>query len=547
MKNQLLLVLLVCCTAGLMQAQRLDDLVLNHTHLQLPTHPLQGNFKTYSVVIKPNGVNFAKMGMAESTLKETYFPLQRYQYVPDGGDFVILVTLDGNFLVSKTLKKSEVTEGQGPSAKKVTYHSYEVKTRLPVTYAIYDGERKLMLEQIYSPYDRILTNSFGKETTVAALDKAWENSGQATLDGWVKADFVQVMQGLYEHLKSRFDTYPVTRKVALYTLKNAEKIGYQEVADAVTAAKPVVEGATANKRLTLADFGDNVGRWEKILAEVDPKDKKLDVVFQMAAYNLGMANALSGQYETAVKLADRISEAGRKDLMVKAIKDIVADRQAREKANENVPTTFSGTVNPTAHQQFMAEFKSVAQEAVAERAASVPDFVILYPTKDTLLGVVTYEYKKVGDTRTFQGAWVENADPNTGLVKKRWVKMEEILMLRKNQTLYIPVTMSIAIISITTLQEPLYEKGSLTLTRINDGEQAGYFYLLHITKNKKGESKLEVYALNDGLAFLNLNKGIANKFETCPVVAQKAGKGYYQRNETSLRELMDDYSTCGEQ
>jgi hypothetical protein len=543
MRNQLLLIVFALCFTGLSQAQRLDDVDFNHTYLQLPTHPLQGDFKTYSVMIKPGGVNFAKMGMVESSMKENYFALSKYQYVTEGGDFIILVTLDGDFLVSKTLKKAEVTEGKDEAAKKVTYFSYEVKTRLPISYAIYDGERKLMQELIFSPYDRVITNSFGKETSAAALDKAWNNSGAATMDGWVKADFIGQMQALSGHLKSRYDTYPVTRKVKFYTLKNADKIGYQEMGDAVLALKPVVEGATVDKPLSLADFGANIATWEKALANVDPNDKKVGFAFQMAAFNLAMANALTGKYEAASAFAERIGETGRKEFIAKAVTDLIADRRAREQANANIPGTYAGKLNPAAHELFVAEHRAGAVSGGGMTGMNnADDYIILQANKDTLKGVVTYNFKTVRDAVSFQGAWVENVVG--GEVKKRYVDVQELLALRKNGTEYFPVFVGLGIIGVTTLQEPLYYTDGLMLTRINEGESAGSFFFLHRVENKKGEDGIKVYALNDGLSFLNVNKGLANKFEDCPTIVQKANNNYYKKNETSLREVVDDYSSC---
>ncbi len=541
MKTTCILLLWILSTAFLAQAQRLDDVNFNYTYLQLPSHPLQGDFRTYSVMFKPNGINFARLGMLESSLRETYFTFVQYQQVADGGDFVILVTFDGNTLVSKTLKKSEVTEGQGPNARKVTYHSYEVKTRLPIIYALYDGERRLMEEAIFSPYDRIVANTFGKETTVEALDKAWNNTGQTSLDNWLKADFTEQLKALSAHLKSRYDTYAVTRRIPFYTIRNAEKIGYQELADAVMTLRPTVEATTAHRKLQLEDFSAHLNPWQKALAEVDPKDKRLDIVFQMAAYNLAMAHALSGQYDAAIRFANRIAEAGRKDNMTKPIFDFVTDRQTRERANANVPVVFSGRFSAEAHRRFVLEHRQSTPQATTNIGiTSAPDFIVLKYSNDTLYGAINPDFAYIGNAQSLQGAWIESTQ--YGQVKKNYVKAEEILLWRKDGLLQLPLTLPV-VVDINTLQTPLYQRSGLNLVRVSEGASTGSLYLVRMAR-RRGENPLEVYALNEGVASQNLNNMLAQKFDYCPTIVQKARRGYYQRTEASLRELIDDYSIC---
>ena len=54
----------------------------------------------------------------------------------------------------------------------------------------------------------------------------------------------------------------------------------------------------------------------------------------------------------------------------------------------------------------------------------------------------------------------------------------------------------------------------------------------------------KVYGLDDGMAYLNLNKFVANKFEECPTIVQKATNKEYESNGTSYRQLVDDYAAC---
>lgn len=543
MKNAFFVFMLSACFGTFLGAQRLDDVDFKHTYLQVPMVPLQGSFKTYSVVIKPNGVNFGKMGMIESAMKENFFSLESYQYVKEGGDFVILVTLDGNHFVSKTLKKSEVTEGEGAAAKKVTYYSYEVLMRTPISYAIYDGERQLMIEKVVSSYERTFKGTFGKATSTQNLDKEWNNAGDATVEGWVKADFADQMKNLHGHLKRSYDTYTVTKERRFLTMKNADKIGYQEMADAVLKLKPVVEGATVDNPLTLASFGDQIGMWEKALANANPMDKKEGFAFQMAAFNLAMANALTGNFEVATAMAERIGETGRKEYIANPVNEVIKDLQARAKANESIPSTYVGKFNPEAHAIFMSEHKPIQlNPSVTTTRESLPDYVVLLATKDTLTGMITSDFKTVRELKSFQGLWIEGI--MDGELKKRYVKVEEMSVMRKNSVVLRPILVGLGIIGVITLQETLYASDDLALMKGHEGEGDGSFFLLHMVLDKKGESDLKVYALNDGLAFMNFNKGIAGKFEDCPNIVEKANNKGYEKNETSLRTLVDDYKAC---
>jgi len=546
MKKLTLFLAFFCLSLTVNFAQRLDDITFTHNYLRLPLTPLQGTFKTYSVLLDPGTINLAKMGMIESAMMKNYFALEQYEYVKTGGDFLILVTLDGDHFVSKELKKEIKTEGKGETAKKVTHYSYEVKFRTPITYAIYDGKREVMVEKIYSGYDRIIARSFGDELYTTNLDKAWNNSGEAQLETWVKEDFSMLMAKLSNHLMGSFDTRPGSRKVTFYSMKNADKIGYEAMAEAVPALKPVIEGASVEKPLSLADFGDNMATWESALASADPSDKKESVAFQAAAFNLAMAHALVGNFDEAVAFSARVEETGRKEYITKTVNEIIEDSQKRMVANQDIPQIFVGTYDQAADEAFMAA--RIPQVVAATQVIQLPDFVVLAEKQDTLFGVVSYEYKIVrgtdGETKTLRGLWLEDAtDPSQA---KRHFETDEFILVRKDNIQYMKVFLGVGPLGILTLQEPLHSTKDLILSRFEESPSKYSHFLTHLTTKDNGKETVKVYGLDDGMAFLNLNKGLSGKFEDCPTIFQKAQNEEYSSNETSYRQVVDDYSTCNQ-
>ncbi len=544
MKQLTLIALSLLFTCTTILAQRLDDQRFTHQYLQLPKEPLAGEFQTYAVQLNQGSVNLAKMGMLESSIISTYLNLENYDYNADAGDFLIEVNLDGDFFVSKEAKKKQKTEGKGDDAKVVTYYQYLVKFRIPITYRILDGKREVVVDKIFSGYDRHYEKTFGEASSTARLEQAWTNSGQASLDSWVKAEFSNQMSALQRHLQSSYDTRPATETTIFYSIKKADKIGYEEMAAAVPSLKSVVEGASATSPLSMEDFGENIGLWEAALANADANDKKESVAFQAAAYNLATASLITGDYVRAREMANRLTDAGRREWLQRAIMPVIDDRDQRFTANQNVEMTFNSSFDQASHTAYMAQQNAVAP-TTAPTGEDQVGFVVLQNGQDTLHGILTYDYKEIRGTdggKTLKGIHLEDrANPDKA---RRYLEVEEFLYINRGGVTYFPVRISVGPVGIMTLQEPLYGTSGLVLNRLDEGDGDFSYWLVHGAKNRKGETVRKVYALDGGL-FQGLNKSLANKFEGyCPTIVTKANQEVYESNGTSYREIIDDYAAC---
>ncbi|MEL6834319.1 MAG: hypothetical protein AAFP77_15095 [Bacteroidota bacterium] len=546
MKQLALITLILGLSVFTSYAQRLDDHRFNHEYLQLPKEPLAADFQTYAVQFNPGTVNLAKMGMVEASLIKNYFSFANYDYAPEAGDFLLEVNLDGDFFVSKEAKKKQKTEGRGDDAKTVTYYQYLVKFRIPITYRVLDGKREIVADKIFSGYDRTFTKEFGEASSVTRLERAWENSGQASLDSWVKAEFANQMAAFQRHLQSNYDTRPATYTPIFYGIKKADKIGYEDMAAAVPALKSVVEGATVEAPLTMDAFGNNISLWEGALANAKADDKKESVAFQAAAYNMAQAYLITSNYAGAREMANRIAEAGRREWLQRAIMPLIDDQEARYQANQNVEARFHATFDADSHAAYMAQQNATNAPVAAAPAEDLSGFVVLKNGQDTLFGVITYDYKEIKGSdgaKNFKGLYVEDrANPDKA---KRYLETEEFLFVKRGDVRLFPVRISFGPISLMTLQEPIYGTDGLILNRLNEGEGDYSYWLVHGARNRKGETVRKVYGIEEGLAFLNLNRTLANKFEDyCSTIVSKANEGTYESNETSYRMIIDDYASC---
>lgn len=548
MKNQLFLLFFILLSCYALDAQRLDDHKFTHQYTRLPLEPLQGDFNTYSVQINPGSINLAKMGMIESSMITNFFNLESYTYQEKQGDFLIAVKLDGDHYVSKEAKKKSKTEGRGDDAKVVTTYSYEVKFRIPILYQILDGKREVMIDKIYSGYDRHFTRSFGEASTVGRLDKNWENSGQATLDSWIKEEFANQMKLLQYHLASQIDTRPATETLTFYGIKKADKIGYEKLAAGVPALKSTIEGATPESPIDAASFGENIMLWEAALQNADATDKKESVAFQAAAYNLAQVYMFREDFTQARETAMRIEEAGRREYILKALLPVIEDREKRFMANQEVPKVYHASYDAesaaTYEAQQAAQLAAVPASPIVEEI-SMEGFVVLKGGQDTLRGLIIDDYKEIKGSdgaKNFKGIYVEDqADLEKA---KRYLEVGEFLYIRRNNQTLFPVRISFGPISIMTLQEPVYGTEGLVLNRLDEGDSDYSYWLVHAAENRKGELVKKVYGLDDGMAYLNLNKFISNKFEECSTIVQKAAGKEYESTGTSYRQLVDDYAEC---
>ena len=544
MKYFALILLTLCLAVTSITAQRLDEHKFTHQYQQLPKEPLAGDFKTYDVRINNGTLNLAKMGMLEASMIKSYFSLTNYTYQQGAGDFMLEINLDGDFFVSKEAKKKQKKQGSGDDAKTVTYYEYEVKYRIPVTYRILDGKRDVMVDKIFSGYDRHYTKTFGEASSIARLEAAWENKGDATLDTWVKADFRTLMTALQGHLQSLYDTRPATQTPIFYGIKKADKIGYEDFAAAVPNLKSVVEGATVEAPLTMADFGENITLWQAALESADATDKKEGVAFQAAAYNLAWAALLTGDYDQARAMATRLAEADRRDWLTRAIMPIIEDREQRFVINQNVAKTYHSTFDEASHTAYLGQQNATAGTVTGDDPTSDPTGFVVLNNQDTLHGIISYSYKEIGNDglKNLKGVYVE--DQTSTDRTRRYLEVEEFIYLKRGGVTYFPVAISFGPLSLMTLQEPLYGTEGLILNRLEDDEGEYSYWLVHAAENRKGDTVKKVYPLDDGL-LMNLNKSLANKFEGyCPGIVAKALEEAYDANGTSYREIIDDYAKC---
>ena len=551
MIKRFLLVFASLLAMGYSFAQRLDDQRLKFEYLRLPSAPLEGDFKTYSVLLDKGDVSLAKMGMVESSMIENYFELSTYEGVATDGDFLIFVTFSGDHLVSKEVKSASTTVGKGDDAKKVTTYHYEVKFRTPITYQILDGKRVVMREKIFSGYDRVITQKFGEASSASALSRDWSNSGQAQLEAWVKEDFAGLMSNLKYHLQATIDTRPSSRDITFYSIKKAEKIGAEGIASSTEGLSDVLSAASSTNTLSLDAFGDRIATWEAALTAFDPSDKDESVAFKAASINLSMANLVSGQYDQARNYLTKLETAdSRSSSIVADARRPLEDLAARVAANADVPKSYHATFDAVAHQNFIATHIATTGGVMNTNSApALTNGFLVLNNLDTLYGVITYDMQKPrlakdSEMLSLQGITVENAsDPSVG---KRYVKIDEFLYVQKNGVIEMPVVIGVGPLGIVSMQEYVKATEGLILTRWNDDGDYIYF-LSHVTTKNSGKDGLRVYQLTERLALNSLNESLAKKFEGyCSTIVEKATAETYEDNETSFRQIIDDYAACQE-
>lgn len=545
MKKSLLVFLLLSLMITVsVSAQKLDDQKHTWNHLRLAKSPLQADFKSYSIRIDDSEKSFSSLGIMKTKIPQDFFQFEAYEYKPSEGDFEIFIKLGRDVLIKRELVKKAEKQGKGEDAKTITYYSYEVHYRIPLTYQILDGKRVIMEEGNFI-YNRTQKKTFGKERSSAALTSKWYESGNASLNTWVKAKIGSQLRDLSAHILNMHDTRMVGRKIDFYSIKKAEKIGFEDMA-AKTEAQlaDVIKLASAEHKLTLADFGDLIDTWKTTLQAADASDKKESVAFQAAAWNLGMANALCGNYGDGLTFANKLSEADKRAYLKRNLTSFIDDFVAREKANQNVEHIYHPTFDK--ESALLNVVPASGPETVVFNTGAEPiereGYVVLAASKDTIRGFLKYNYRLKNNTEayTLTSVVVENAANSPSV---RTIQPEEILEVREGDELLLPVEAGFGPLSMVVLLREIHTVEGLMLTKYEHNGEDSY-YLLHLVKNKKGEKKRKVYGLEDGLMFMNLNSSLAKKFEDCPAIVEKANNKGYKKLETSYLEILEDYNGC---
>ncbi len=115
------------------RAQKVKTKNFNAQYFQLPAEPLPKHFSTYSLVIRATGQDLRQLNTTEEVQEHSYFKLNQFQQLEQGGHFHISVTINPFQVISveDKVQRSTSKDKDGNTVQSNRYYKW-IKSALPI-------------------------------------------------------------------------------------------------------------------------------------------------------------------------------------------------------------------------------------------------------------------------------------------------------------------------------------------------------------------------------------------------------------------------------
>ncbi len=502
-------------------AQKVKTQNVPITSMHLPSNPLEGDFKTYSVRVVDEDLNLTKYGFSSTTVQAMFDKFAKYELIPVNQDFTIKVTFFGENLVSRKDERYETTEGSGDKAKKVMRYKSTLTVRVPISYQIVDAAGNLMRDGQIRKYDKVAQIYKNGYRTNAALLQYMSNNQDELIVKTVTGIIKDEIKTFVERLKWEIDSYEYNRSVQIHTIKKAEKYGMEDFDKYAELAKSTLE-KKAFDQSHLVTIAPAIEFWKKNLEDYSPKEKSEKEAFYASASNLGNLFLLDNKISEARSMMEKMKETESHKQGIYNFKLAIQQEEIALEKNKQIKQTFLNFNQAQAEGRLV---KISNENNVGGKSGWVE-------TDDyKAQGKIEIVMKKVnGDV--MKGESVSHVvltqnDGPTLRIKPGKIKMMEIEGTKVQLISLLP--------------------GDFVALEIVVSNQRAVFY-----RDYDSVDGDETYMVVDGQTgkmlisklVLNINKAIAKKFGTCETVLKKAEASNYSKTVPSLEELVNDLGTC---
>ncbi len=505
-------------------SQKAKGKIISYKHMQLPSDPLEGEFKTYSVRVKDTYSTLLKMGLTDNKLATQYFDFKQYKRQGQKGDFELYIEVGEPTIVEEEIIKTQKTVGKDEAKKTVNYYHYEVKYFVPMVYQLKDGNRELMREEVYNTQKIYKTQTDKSKLNVSKL---WIKNRKSTMNKnyaeYIKTNLADMSKKFY----NKIDRRPGTMSLNFFRIKKAEKYKAEQYTEAfdltkkvLGAAKPTTPVQTLKKNMQPA-----VDIWLAGLEKYDPKSKKERGMYLASAVNLGKTHILFGEFDEARNYIEKAKEADKKAGVIRGLEAMLAKHIQLKEVNENIPNNYKGTY---------AGGEVAMKEELSLGTDLLNDYIIT-TTNDTIRGEIDVERTAFGVNKLTVTNNFDTDQPVRSFTPKKIKKIKKgdasyhLLQLRESDKLN-GATLELAEIVYVTDKAGVYRK------RSKERDE----YELYLMKHVEGAKSVNL----SGIKFLIFNKGVAKYFSDCESIVAKAKDKKYKRSNESLMQLIDEYTEC---
>lgn len=541
------------------QAQNFKNIDVKVNILKIPDIIQPAEVNTYSLEINGREGHLNNLGYTQNSILN-YMNIRALTKVEGEGENRIVLHFPGYGNMNGTLG-TNTTEKDGKVTK--TYF-YSYTYTLPMSYEIFRGGDRIASGEIkekkandYSVSSSVeifkfSTKSFG---TASEAKNNWKTGkGRSDLISQIKGNFDKKLKIFAETVRKKID-YPYTWVYTNFgyfkTTKKADFTIYENAANqAKEALTPLVSG---QERTGLAErFSVPMSFWKTTLSKLNPEDKNEDKLFFACANNLANAFYWMDHIDSALYYVEVAKKADfRKGYLSQLEFAITQRKKDLDLLEANGLNPYFGP-QPATQEEIDAIFEKAELERMQKEAEMAARLAAL--ERETAPVIEHYDGfiidragKKVEGTfvcyrantgeKIGKNYFIASGTDNEVELTEAFVTNAEFGNLK-----YELVKYGDALLRENSLMAILFESDQIKvyrhLTKDKDSERVfSNIYLL------KKEEKLATNAT--GLTFhVAFKKMMANYFEDCPSVSQKALNGDYNGDDNMIVAAAMDYSNC---
>ncbi len=396
MKKHFLILLVALCTLGngaFAQKNSRENVKINFTHI--PYKLIYDQIKTYSYRVYLSG---ERHGYSQGEVKQLMPKLTSFQEATTGdADMKVTVSLGPlNVVENRLVSENRTREKDG---KKESYTVYYIlfSAKYNMTFEAVNAKNGMVIyRRATDPETPDITFKSEEFSSHSYASSYWENNSATVIAGNIRGATERFVSGAGNGFKAMFDFYPTTENAVFYSVKKTDiaDLFNGNLNKLMSTLKTMTSDESPDiykKRLSA-----QIGYFESIQDQFDPKDKKVDVLYSAINFNLASLYYCLDDFERAGFYMERL----------KAVKDNEAQKRELAERIDNAQKVVEKHLLPNRHLDynpvldFRLEGKPFVSDAMSSAEKQVKDLVegnitaddtVILSTDEMLVGKVVYD------------------------------------------------------------------------------------------------------------------------------------------------------------
>lgn len=330
MKKQLCILTGFLLLTSIAYAQKIKQERVDVQYTQLPATPLDASFTTYTLRIRGAQYYLDNIRKTQSAL-ESYFQLDGFKKIPNGGHFTLEVNLGYFRVESDKMETSTSKEKLKDGTEKVTTRYYKsIRWSMPISWRLYDYEGRVLFDTYHTDRNRTQTYSTSTYNTPGEASRFWSENYTKVTNNLIENYIENNLGDMGRQFRHNYDFQRIVRatdELEVLREKDEQYADYNQAYETVKAAFAQMTPDQPVDKLREA-VKPAVEFWLKAKDKYDPNDKKQKGLIHACLFNTATVFYWLDDLESAERYANQANDLDWKEGRSKRLlKEIEATRK----------------------------------------------------------------------------------------------------------------------------------------------------------------------------------------------------------------------------